>query len=84
MLQQLKNSLEAGGRQEWGFRVKWGMGCSPYMLVKGPGPGRPGRNLVWKFRVSTRSPLLQSTGGVGGIDPLSRELRVGRRRGEQW
>lgn len=80
MLQQLKNSLEVGGRQAWGFRVKWGMGCSPYMLVKGPGPGR---NLVWKFRVSTRSPLLQSTGGVGGIDPLSRELRV-RRRGEQW
>lgn len=45
MLQQLKNSLEAGGRQEWGFHVKWGMGCSPYTLVKGQGWGDLGEIL---------------------------------------
>lgn len=51
----------------------------------GVGTGRSAGNLVWKLRVSTRSPLPLSTGGRergGGPDPLSGELsaREGERR----
>lgn len=57
--------------REWTVRA-----ISREMEGEGGGQGRPAGNLVWKLKVSTRSPLLLSAGGSergGGPDPLSRE-----------